>query len=232
VRLAVGNASVALSQDTWRRLAASVRAALEIAHRVHPELPGLALAQLFGSVEPRLPARVFASAVRSLVESGALLSEGGALRLPEHRLSLDERDRRAWLRIAPLLSAAERFRPPRVSEIATSLRMPVGEARRVLKALARQHIVIEVGLDRFFKRETVEELESIVVAVARAQKDGRFAVWQFRDRLDNGRKIAIEILEYCDGRGLTVREGDLRRLNPRRLDLPAAANESRPHNPH
>ncbi len=228
VGLAIGDASVALSQDTWRRFAASIRAALQIAHRVHPELLGLAPAQLLGSVEPRLPARVFASALRSLVESGALLSEGGALRLPEHRLSLGDRDRRAWLRIAPLLSASERFRPPRVSEIATTLRTPAGEVRRVLKALARQHVVIEVGLDRFFKRETVEELESIVVAVARAQKDGRFAVSQFRDRLDNGRKIAIEILEYCDGRGLTVREGDLRRLNPRRLDLPAGANESRP----
>ena len=104
--------------------------------------------------------------------------------------------------------------------------MPVSEARRVLKALARQRVVIEVGLDRFFTRETVEELEVAIVAVARAQKEGRFAVWQFRDRLDNGRKIAIEILEYFDGRGLTLREGDLRRLNPRRLDLRRGENES------
>ena len=226
-RLAVADAIVAVSVSTWQRLAAACREALDMAHREHPELPGLSVTQLASAVELPLPPRVLASGVRALVDSGALLSEGGALRLPEHRLSLDDRDRRAWLRIAPLLSAGERFRPPRASEIAAALRMPVGEARRVLKALARQRVVIEVGLDRFFKRETVEELETIVVAVARAQKDGRFAVWQFRDRLDNGRKIAIEILEYCDGRGLTLRDGDLRRLNPRRLDLQTAANNSR-----
>src|SRR5215471_255253 len=104
--------------------------------------------------------------------------------------------------------------------------MPVSEARRVLKALARQRVVIELAIDRFYKHETVEELERVVVAVARDQQDGRFAVWQFRDRLDNGRKIAIEILEYFDGRGLTLREGDFRRLNPRRIDLHGTGPDS------
>jgi len=225
-RLAVGEASVALSQETWRRLDASIRAALEAVHRAHPEQPGLAPAQLSASVEPRLPARVLASAVRVLVDSGVLLSEGGALRLPEHRLSLDERDGRWWSRIGPLISDDERFRPPRADEIGKELRLPVAEVRRVLKALARQRVVVEVGLDRFFKSETVDELAGIVVAVARAQKDGRFAVWQFRDRLGGGRKVAIEILEYFDGRGLTLRDGELRRLNPRRLDLPKRETES------
>jgi selenocysteine-specific elongation factor len=169
--------------------------------------------------------------MRALVDAGTLLSEGGALRLPEHRFALDERDRRAWLRIAPLISDAERFRPPRASEIAASLRLPVADVRRVLKALSRQRVVVEMGLDRFFRRETVEELTTIIIALARAQKDGRFAVWQFRDELDNGRKIAIEILEYFDGRGLTLREGDLRRLNPRRLDLAQPAADSEPRGP-
>ena len=112
------------------------------------------------------------------------------------------------------------------------LKSPVAEVRRVLKALARERVVIEVGLDRFFRRETVDELAAAVVSLARAQNDGRFAVWQFRDRLGSGgRKLAIEILEYFDGRGLTLREGDLRRLNPRRLDLSGSGNESEPPGP-
>jgi selenocysteine-specific elongation factor len=226
VRLPLGDTAVAVSQGTLRRLDVACRAALEAAHGAHPELQGLAPSQLRSAVDVRLPERVFAAALRALVESGVLSSDGGSLGLPEHRLALDDRDRRIWLRIAPLLSDGERFRPPRADEIAAKLRLPPAEARRVLKALARQRVVIEVALDRFFKRETVEELESVVVSVARAQDNGRFAVWQFRDRLDNGRKIAIEILEYFDGRGLTLREGDLRRLNPRRLDLPSTGTES------
>jgi selenocysteine-specific elongation factor len=214
VVIGVGDALVAVSPDTWNAITRSCREVLEAAHRAHPERPGLTTAQLAAAIEPRLPARVVASAVRALVESRVLSSDGGALRLPDHRLALDERDRRAWLRIAPLLSDAERFKPPRAAEIAARLRMPVADVRRILKALARQRLVVEVALDRFFRRETVDELAAIVAALARAQPERKFAVWQFRDRLDNGRKVAIEILEYFDGRGLTLRDGDLRRLKP------------------
>jgi selenocysteine-specific elongation factor len=231
-RIELAEESVVLAQSTWQRLVAGSREALAAAHRAHPEQPGLTAAQLGAAVEPRLPARVFGGVVRALVAAGTLLSEGGALRLPEHRFALDERDQRLWLRIAPLLSGAERYRPPRAGEIAAQLQLPAGDVRRVLKALARQHVVIEVAFDRFFRRETVEELTAICIDVARAQPAGRFAVWQFRDRLANGRKVAIEILEYFDGRGLTLREGDSRRLNPRRLDLLARATDSESSDPH
>ena len=48
---------------------------------------------------------------------------------------------------------------------------------------------------------------------------GEFTAAQFRDRLDNGRKVAIQILEFFDRHGVTMRRGDLRRINPQRLDL-------------
>jgi selenocysteine-specific elongation factor len=219
VRTSVANDTVALSLGSWKRLADSARAALDSFHRVHPELPGLSLVQLAAAVEPRLPSRICASVVRALVEAGTLASESGAIRAPEHRFGLDVRDQRLWQRIAPWLSEADRFRPPRASELAALFKEPEAEVRRVLKAMARKREVVELARDRFFRRETVDEMAAIAVDVARAQKNGQFSVAQFRDRLDNGRKVAIQILEYFDGQGLTVRGGDLRRINPRRLDL-------------
>jgi selenocysteine-specific elongation factor len=44
-----------------------------------------------------------------------------------------------------------------------------------------------------------------------------FTAAQFRDRLDNGRKLAILILEFFDRPGITVRRGDLWRTVPRKL---------------
>jgi selenocysteine-specific elongation factor len=219
VRTSTSNASVGLSPGSWKRLTDSARAALVAFHRAHPELPGLSLVQLAAALEPRLPSRIGASVVRALVEAGRLASEGGAIRAPEHRFGLDGRDQHLWQRIAPWLSEAERFRPPRASELAALLEEPETEVRRLLKAMTRKREVVEVALDRFFRRETVDEMAGIVVDVARAQKDGQFTVAQFRDRLDNGRKVAIQILEYFDGQGLTLRRGDLRGINPRRLDL-------------
>ena len=46
-----------------------------------------------------------------------------------------------------------------------------------------------------------------------------FTAAQFRDRVDNGRKVAIQILEFFDRHGVTLRRGDLRRINQHRLDL-------------
>ena len=50
---------------------------------------------------------------------------------------------------------------------------------------------------------------------------------QFRDRLDNGRKVAIQILEFFDRHGVTLRRGDLRRINQHRLDLFASRRRVR-----
>ena len=111
-----------------------------------------------------------------------------------------------------------------VKEIAAEIKAPDAEVLRVLKALARQRAVVEVALERFFRKDTVDELALIVVEIARARKDGLFSAALLRDRLDNGRKVAIQILEYFDGQGLTLRRGDLRVINPRRLDLSARAS--------
>ena len=44
-----------------------------------------------------------------------------------------------------------------------------------------------------------------------------FTAAQFRDKLDNGRKLAILILEFFDRHGITARRGDLRRTVPQKL---------------
>ena len=91
--------------------------------------------------------------------------------------------------------------------------------RRLLKLLGRMGRVDEVAHDHFFLRGTVAEMVEIAVDVAAQAESGQFTAAQFRDRLDNGRKVAIQILEFFDRHGVTLRRGDLRRINKHRLDL-------------
>jgi selenocysteine-specific elongation factor len=58
-----------------------------------------------------------------------------------------------------------------------------------------------------------------VHGVAAQAEDGWFTAPAFRDKVHNGRKVAIEILDFFDRLGLTLRKGDLRRINPHRSDL-------------
>jgi selenocysteine-specific elongation factor len=207
-----------VSPATWKRFSDSASVAIEAFHRAHPDLPGLAPARLAAALEPRIPARVSLGVVHALVEAGLFAAEAGAVRARDHRSGLDPRDEALWARLVPLLSGGDRFRPPRANEAATLLNEREGEVRRVLKALARRRDVIEVAPDHFFRRETVDEMAAIAGDVARSQQDGQFSAAHFRDRLNNGRKVAIQILEYFDRKGLTLRRGDLRRIDPRRLD--------------
>ena len=59
----------------------------------------------------------------------------------------------------------------------------------------------------------------IMVELAAVADTGEFTAAQFRDRTMSGRKVAIQILEFFDRHAVTLRRGDLRRINKHRLDL-------------
>jgi selenocysteine-specific elongation factor len=61
--------------------------------------------------------------------------------------------------------------------------------------------------------------EMAAIAAAAVDTEGLLTAASFRDRLDNGRKVAIQILEYFDKTGLTVRSGDARIVRADRLGL-------------
>ena len=111
-------------------------------------------------------------------------------------------------------------------DIATLLALREPDVRRLLKVVGRLGKADEVAHDHFFLRETVAEMVGIVVDLGAGSANGQFTAAQFRDRVDNGRKVAIQILEFFDRHGVTLRRGDLRRVNRHRLDLFRCAAET------
>lgn len=79
--------------------------------------------------------------------------------------------------------------------------------------------VHEVAHDHFFLRDVVAEMVAVMDEISAAAEQGWFTAMQFRDRLENGRKVAIQILDFFDRHSVTLRRGDLRRLNRNRLDF-------------
>ena len=87
------------------------------------------------------------------------------------------------------------------------------DVRRLMRRLAQLGRVVEVAQDQYFLRPVVAEMIAIAHGFG-----ADFTAAQFRDRLDNGRKVAILILEFFDRHGITVRRGDLRRTVPAKLE--------------
>ena len=188
-------------------------------HAQNPDLQGVGREQLRLLLQPRLPMPVFAIALQRISREGQIVLDGGFVRLATHQVRLGPEDKKTWDMIAPLLGRAERFRPPRVRDIAAATQRSERDIRRLLKLAGRMGWVDEIAHDHFFLRQTINEMVSIAADVAAHAAGGLFTAAEFRDRLDNGRKVAIQILDFFDRHGVTLHKGDVRRINRHRLDL-------------
>lgn len=188
-------------------------------HAENPDLPGLGREKLRLNLRPRLPKPEFLLFLRAEAEAGRVVLDGAFLRLPGHEVKLSPEDEALYARILPQLLGEARFRPPRVRDFATEFGMDEREVRRVLRLTQRLGRTDQIAQDHFFAREVTREMTGILREVAADTPDGWFTAPAFRDRLDNGRKVAIQVLDFFDRMGFTLRRGDLRRINPHRLDL-------------
>ncbi len=219
VRLSAGRGLLALAEERWHAFEAGLIDVLDTFHKDNPDLQGMGFERLRLLCEPRLPAPTFRAALHSLVDAGRVKIDGAWVRLPGHEVRLDESEELLWRAVRPLLGGEERFRPPRVRDIAGSLGADEDEIRRLCKLLSRLGQLDEVAHDHFFLRDTIAEMVGVIQDLAHHAPDRQFTAAQFRDRVLNGRKVAIQILEFFDRHGVTLRRGDLRRINPHRLDL-------------
>jgi selenocysteine-specific elongation factor len=219
VVLAAEGSQMALAQDAWKAFASEALDWIASYHADNPDLQGVGQEQLRMALQPRFPKAAFQAALKKLFGAGVLVIDGAFVRLPSHAISLAPAAAAAWEAIAPLLCGADRFRPPRVRDIASVTGGAEADVRSLLKRASRMGWADEVAHDHFFLRSTVREMTGIVRDLAETIPDGAFTAAQFRDQVRNGRKVAIQILEFFDRHGVTLRRGDLRRINRHRLDL-------------
>ena len=194
--------------DAARRDIAETLAAF---HKSNADAPGLQPERLRVALGQRWPAPVFHALLEREVAARTVAIAGGFAHLPGHALTLAPREAALWKKIAAELER-ERFRPPRVRDFAQAHGEAEPGVRKLLRQMARLGRVVEVAPDQFFLRPVVAEM----IAIANALGPD-FTAAQFRDRLDNGRKVAIQILEFFDRHGITLRRGDLRRAVTQKL---------------
>ncbi len=193
---------------------------LKAFHEAKPDAPGLQPERLRVTLKKRWPIPVFRILLDREVRAKKVTVDGPFLRIPGHSLTLGPKDEALWNKVAAELRR-ERFKPPRVRDFAQAYSVPEPDMRRLLQRLARIGRVVEVAPDQYFLRPVVAEMIGIAHAFGRD-----FTAAEFRDKLDNGRKVAILILEFFDRHGVTVRRGDLRRVVPQKIEqygAPSAA---------
>jgi selenocysteine-specific elongation factor len=223
--LAFGQGSAAMLSRTWDAFRAAVLKALDTFHAVNPDLPGIGLEQLRRAANQPLPSPLFIAAVRKLAEGGDVALDRMWVRRPGHAVRFTvEEERLTALIMTHLL--AEPFRPPRVRDIAKIMVLDEAAVRRLLRMSARRGETEELAHDHFFARSAVEAMAETAIELGAQSPASTFTAAEFRDRLGNGRKVAIQILEFFDRHGFTIRRQDLRRINPARINFFAPRPDS------
>ena len=218
VTFSLGSGRAAMLSPAWEGLRRGVGQALDAFHKQRPDLPGLGIEQLRKGDKPPLPQPLFLAALRRLAQNGEVSLDRTWVRRPGHEVRFSAEEERVWALVVPRLRG-EPYRPPRVRDIAKAMALEEGLVRRLMRMAARRGDVEEIAPDHFFARAVVEDMARIAIEVAAASPTGRFTAAQFRDRLENGRKVAIQILEFFDRHGFTIRRQDLRRINPARAEV-------------
>jgi selenocysteine-specific elongation factor len=123
---------------------------------------------------------------------------GASVRRVGFGVDLSEGDQTIWDGVAADLAAAG-FGPPRRAELGLPIELE--------HALTRRGDLVEVSSDLLYRADTLQK-----IVEATGQISSPFTVADFRDALEITRKHAIPLLEWMDRTGVTVRDGDVRRL--------------------
>ena len=206
----------AFGKERWIAARLDLITTITAHHENFPHHPGLQADRLRNQMNIRLTKEAFAEVLSAERAIGGVVMDGPWLRLPGHQVSLSAEDEARWKLIETSLRAS-RFRPPRVRDLAEQFEMDEEAVRMLMRRLVRLGRVIEIAHDHYFLRSTVAEMIQIAADVAACARNAEVSAAAFRDRIDSGRKVAIQILEFFDRQGVTVRRGDRRRVRQDRL---------------
>jgi selenocysteine-specific elongation factor len=154
----------------------------------------------------QVPEWLAEAAIGDLLAARRILSNYGVVRLSgfEPRVEGGEAE---IDRLVDIIGRAG-LAPPSLAELERETgRRDVAAILRLAAAKGR---VEAVERDRYYTGESLERFTAAVRDVA--QRDGDINPGALRERLGISRKFLIPLLEWADGRGITVRTGDVRRL--------------------
>lgn len=193
------------SQSLYGQFSGDIRNILGGFHQNHPLKKGVSREQLKSQLSKRsqYPSAYFNKLVDKLAAEGLISETGIYIHLPDHHIQFTE-TQKDHIKQLQVQFASNPNSPPSVKESQAL----VGED--VYRALVDSGELVQVSPEVVFLEEDYRNWVSKVKEFI--ETNGTITVAQARDLFHTSRKYVLALLEYLDGIGLTVREGDARRL--------------------
>lgn len=192
-----------IAASQWLELTQRMLKTVEGYHRTYPLRRGIPREELKSRLKN--PPRVYTAAIRKWIKEGMLLETGnGGLARPDHQVIFTSTQQQQIAVVMNRFSSAP-YTPPSIKEVREAL------GDEVYTALVDMGQLTPVSSEVVFRKV---DFDALVVDVCNwlSEKDA-LTVAEFRDRYQTSRKYALAFLEHLDAAGITVRDGDVRRLH-------------------
>ena len=176
--------------------------ALAIYHEQHKDEPGPGRERLRRIALPMEDEALVLTLIEQMRESGVIASHHGWLHLPDHKAGFTDEQQAVWQKAAPLFGDE----PWWVRDLATQTATDENTMRSVLRLAAQQGMITAIVKDRYYRNDRIVTFASMIRELD--QEKGSTCAADFRDKLNVGRKLAIQILEYFNRIGFTRRRGN------------------------
>jgi selenocysteine-specific elongation factor len=185
----------------WNALRDKAVQMVQAYHKNFPLRRGIPREELKSKL--KLIPRVFNALLTQYVIRNILSESRGFVAIPEHEIKFDS-GQQAKIQGLMRRFAQSPYSPPSVKEAQAE----AGE--EVVNALVELGQLKQLTADVIFRKTDYEDMVSKVRAFI-AEK-GQMTVADARDLFDSSRKYMLALMEHLDATGVTVRDGDFRKL--------------------
>ncbi len=194
-----------LSRQFWEQLSQRLLKETAAYHRSYPLRRGIPREELKSRLKDltRSSTRVYNAALHRLVEEEQVKEAGPLVSLPEHSIRFSPQQQAKIDRLLARFVASP-YSPPSVKECQTE----IGED--VFSALVDSGQLVAVAADVVFRQSDFERMVADIRTIIRQR--GAITVADARDHFNTSRRYVLAFLEYLDSLGITIRQGDERRL--------------------
>jgi len=194
-----------ISLSLWEQFSSKTIQEVQNYHRLFPLRPGIPREELKSRSKgiTNLSPKLFNLVLGKLVGLKQLEESGPLVRSPDFQIQFSPQQEQSMKRLLERFSRVP-FSPPTVKDCQDE----VGED--LYQALLDTGKLLQVAPDVVFRREDYQQMVTEIRHLI--QKNGAVTAAQVRDHFNTSRKYSLALLEYLDSVGITLREGDFRRL--------------------
>ena len=203
--LSSGSDSLVMAASAYESLRSKIEELLRQYHKQFPLRRGMPREELKSKLQ--VSPRIFNVMIKKLSAEGSILEGGTWVAMSGHEIRFDARQQAV---VNKLMSqcASNPFSPPIIKEMQTA----AGE--EVVAALLDLGELVQVSPDVAFRKSDYDMMVGRIRA--HIEQQGQISVAEARDLFNTSRKYILPLMEHLDAIGLTVRDGDFRRLKKAR----------------